>query len=273
MATPTNKSYRIAINAEKYGLTQNNADTYKWVKIDLTEYGIELSADETLAFGDASDTVVPAYLGNGSNSNAALSLLRQEFPEITGFFTRMGRGDTVKTNLGSLLFDFEIERTYESEEAYNAAVKAEAEYLAKLEAVKEKYEGKTLSILGDSISTFSGYSNNTDYNSTIGGNAIWYPTNNTNFYNYSYTYWGRLLNDLGMELCVNNSWSGSRVYNSAPNRALELDNDNGTADDPTDDIAPDVIFFYMGINDIRKGSALGDLYDILTDTASTLTAE
>ena len=265
MATSTGKSYRIAINAEKYGLTANNADTYKWVKIDLTEYGIELSADETLAFGDATDTVIPAYLGNTSNSNAAVSLIRQEFPEMTGFFTRVGRGDTVKTHLGSLMFDFEIERTYSSE--------ADAEYMAMLNAVKEKYEGKTLSILGDSISTFDGYSNNTDYNSTIGGNAIWYPTNNTNFYDYSYTYWGRLLNDLGMELCVNNSWSGSRVYNTAPKRALELDNDNGTAGDSTDDIAPDVIFFYMGINDIRKGSALGDLYGILTDTASTLTAE
>ena len=29
----------------------------------------------------------------------------------------------------------------------------------------------------------------------------------------------------------------------------------------------------MGINDIRKGSKMGDLYAILTDTASTLTAE
>ena len=34
-----------------------------------------------------------------------------------------------------------------------------------------KYKGKRLSILGDSISTFSGYSNDATVNTTIGGNA------------------------------------------------------------------------------------------------------
>jgi hypothetical protein len=267
-AAPT-ATYRIAINAAEHGLTAETTNVYKWITVDLADYNIALAEDETLAFGNSSDTLVPAYLGyDKTNTNAASNLIREQFPELTGFFTRVGREDSVSTNNGTLLLDFELERT-----CTEAEMAKEAEYLAKVEAVRKKYEGKQFSILGDSISTFAGYSNNTEYNSTIGGNALWYPNNNLNFYDYSYTYWGRLLNDLGMNLCVNNAWSGSKVHNTAPDRALELDNDNGTADNSADDITPDVIFFYMGTNDMRKGSEFGDLYAILTDTASNLTAE
>ena len=40
----------------------------------------------------------------------------------------------------------------------------------------EDFAGKKVSILGDSISTYVGVSNNTAYNSTIGGNALFYST-------------------------------------------------------------------------------------------------
>ena len=65
-----------------------------------------------------------------------------------------------------------------------------------------------------------------------------------------------------MEICVINTWSGSRIYGNPDNsykdnffgRATELDNDNGTSKDPSDDINPDVIIVYMGINDLHVGN-------------------
>ena len=71
--------------------------------------------------------------------------------------------------------------------AYDAVIAEEAAYQNMVAELKAKYQGKKLSILGDSISTYAAISNSTKYNSTIGGNAIWYPKNNTNFYDYTYT--------------------------------------------------------------------------------------
>ena len=264
--------YTIYINVDEYDLPANTEGVNKWLKVDLTEYDIVLSATETIGFGDPADTLIPAYIGNGDTSNAAQQLIENEFPQMRGFVSKMGIGGTGQTGVsrGTLIYDFEWERSYKDEDAYKAAVAAEEEYQRVLAEVKEKYKGKKLSILGDSISTFEGYSNNTSYNSTIGSNAVYYfkssgGLNGQGLYDHRDTYWYRLIEDLEMELCVNNSWSGSKVLdtNHMPSRAEQLHNNNGEN--------PDVIIFYMGINDLHNKSAMGDLYAILqskTDTRS-----
>ena len=107
-------------------------------------------------------------------------------------------------------------------------------------------KGKKLSILGDSISTYKGVSNDKKANKSIEDNAYFYrpafPLENT--------YWAILLDKFGMSLCVNNSWSGgnlSGVYDptSGLNRASELASDDG--------VTPDVIIVFMGINDVGRG--------------------
>lgn len=256
------RTYQIKVNCAEHGLTENKAAVNKFIKIDLTSYDIVLTADETVAFYSATDTLHPAYLKEDlRHSNKALKLLKEQFPQINGFFTKMGTAD-LNRSLGTLVYDFEFERTYENKAAYEAVQKAETDYQAMVAALKEKYQGKKLSIMGDSISTYTGISNSVKYNSTIGSNAVWYPGNNSNFMDESYTYWGRLINDLGMELCVNNAWSGSRVYGKSDAdfkdnillRATQLDNSNGTNNNEADDINPDVIVIYMGINDLHGDS-------------------
>ncbi len=254
--------YEIKINAEKYGLPENKAGVNKFIKVDLTEYDIVLTEKQTLAFYSANDTLHPAYLKEDiRHTNKALKLLKTDFPQATGFFSNLGTAN-LNRSLGTLVYDFEFERTYENKAAYEAVLAVETNYQAMVAQLKEKYQGKKLSVIGDSISTYAGITNNIRYNSTIGQNAIWYPGNNSNFIDYTYTYWGRLLVDLGMDICVINTWSGSIIYGDADDsykdnffsRATELDNDNGTANDPSDDIAPDVIIVYMGINDLHTGS-------------------
>ncbi len=118
--------------------------------------------------------------------------------------------------------------------------------------VIEKLKGKRLSILGDSISTFDGYSNNSTYNRTLVSNATYYRQP----FNVDDTYWMMLIKNFGLELCVNNSWSGAYLTKHFPNvggdydaclspgveRVKYLANNSG--------VFPDIVIVFMGANDV-----------------------
>ena len=107
------------------------------------------------------------------------------------------------------------------------------------------YRGKTLSILGDSISTFAGY--------IPSGNVTYYPGGTVQA--VSDTWWYKMLTALGMELDTNNSWSGSRVTTTDGETSagcMARCQDLGTD--------PDVIIVWMGINDFNNEVDLGS-YD------------
>lgn len=117
------------------------------------------------------------------------------------------------------------------------------------------YNGKSLSILGDSISTFSGY--------IPEGNVTYYPTGTVQA--VTDTWWKKLIDALGMTLNVNNSWSGSRVTTTAGDTSagcMTRCQSLGTT--------PDVIIVWMGINDFNNEVALGE-YDGSTAIPSTTT--
>ncbi len=265
MKQNTLRSYSVRINREEYGL-KDDSNVCRMMKIDLSEYNIVLSEHETLAYFDPQDTLYPAYIGTGTNE--VRGELAKAFPQTLGMFSKVGTDKLGVSNI-TLFFDFELERTYESRSAYEGLAEEKRAYEAMLRGLKAKYEGKYLSVLGDSISTFKGVSNDSSYNHTIGSNAVYYQPKDLP--GWQYTYWGRILAQTGMKLCVDNAWSGSRVYgradtsyaDAAPLRATELDNDNGTPEDPADDIKPDVILFYMGTNDLAA-SPFGELYDRLS---------
>lgn len=121
----------------------------------------------------------------------------------------------------------------------------------KLQLLKAKLAGKYLSVLGDSISTYQGYSNCTTNNSTTGDNFVWFPSRDVDC--VQKTYWHKLLCELDLRLLVNNSVSGSKVFGSADDetaasnkRCENLHADKGVLLGTT----PDVLFVYMGINDV-----------------------
>lgn len=114
----------------------------------------------------------------------------------------------------------------------------------KLHDFASVYAGKKLSILGDSISTFSGY--------IPAGNKVWYTGSNNGVSSVADTWWMKLMSALGMELLVNNSWSGSRVTTTDGTAAAGC---YSRCEDLGTD--PDAIIVYMGINDFNNGVALG----------------
>ncbi len=100
---------------------------------------------------------------------------------------------------------------------------------------------KKISVLGDSISTYDGY--NPD------GYAVYYNRFKqvvNDLEDVSDTWWFQVMRYLDGELCVNNSYSGSRVTGknfpcaSCDRRIAELKNS---------DNIPDIILVYIGFND------------------------
>ena len=109
--------------------------------------------------------------------------------------------------------------------------------------IKNKpHKGEYLSILGDSISTYQGY--------IPASNDYYYPQ--TYLQNVNCTWWKRLLDDTGMQLLVNNSWSGSLMSGESSsvglNRCENLDDGTHT---------PDHIIIFMGVNDFKYPRELG----------------
>ena len=122
------------------------------------------------------------------------------------------------------------------------------------QAVGNPHAGKVISILGDSISTYANYSNGTaaeNTNSTIGTGAVYYPRSGFDVTAES-TWWHRTAQKLGMEILVNNSWSGSCLLNERygtvgayVDRCVQLHDDTGVNAGQK----PDVIAIFLGTND------------------------
>lgn len=119
---------------------------------------------------------------------------------------------------------------------------------SKINYAKTKLSGKTVSIYGDSISSFEGYSNNITMNKTIGSNVSYYKENYKEIDKKRYfidnvdkTWWMKVINRLDLKLLVNNSDTGDKV-SGTKERYKQLHSD-------TKNQKPDIIFIYIGTND------------------------
>ena len=107
-------------------------------------------------------------------------------------------------------------------------------------------KGKKISILGDSVSTYVGISNDSGANSSLVYNKYFYKPP----FPLEKTYWQILMREFSLELCVNNSYSGANMsgdedFSSGLSRAANLSRDSGEK--------PDIIIVFMGINDLGRG--------------------
>ena len=127
----------------------------------------------------------------------------------------------------------------------------------------EQLQGKTVSILGDSISTFEGISNGTaaqTSNSTIGEGSAHYgeKTDGTPLRGdvlLKDTWWYQTAEELGLRILVNNSWNGTCIYEARfgsegayVDRCVQLHDDTGENAGEE----PELIFIMMGTNDFTN---------------------
>lgn len=117
-------------------------------------------------------------------------------------------------------------------------------------------EDRTISIQGDSITTFAG--------TITDGNAAYYSVNHKYVNTIDATWWGLLVNECRMRLIRNDAWSGSRISGtgaSAMNntaRCAALKNVDIKVD--TYQIgAPEIIVIMAGTNDVIGNVALGEI--------------
>lgn len=113
-----------------------------------------------------------------------------------------------------------------------------------------KYFGKQFSILGDSISTLTGYNPK--------GYKVFYDGENcekSGVRDMKDTWWGKVIDFFGGELLVNNSWSGSRVTRISNGNAKFPSgcSDERTSNLHINNVTPDVIIVYLGFNDWANG--------------------
>lgn len=107
------------------------------------------------------------------------------------------------------------------------------------------YKNKLFSILGDSISTFE--------NCSVPDGAAYYDMSHKlacGILTTSDTWWGQVIDRLGGELLVNNSFSGSTVCRH-PSYEIQsyACSDERTASLGKCGVSPDVILVYIGTND------------------------
>lgn len=112
---------------------------------------------------------------------------------------------------------------------YNYASEAEYNYLYSL------FHGKTISVMGDSISTIK--------DKIPSSNALYYDNTTGKEMTFERNYWGAIITRFGAAEGIDEAWSGSTIGSKAASMASKdrinkLD-DNGT---------PDVILYYGGSN-------------------------
>ncbi len=138
----------------------------------------------------------------------------------------------------------------------------------RLEAGSVSVAKKKISILGDSISTYDGWSNNVEHNFTMGSNYIFYSATNPYKPGADFpvenTWWHKVSHNSEFDFCVNNSVSGSRVNMEASHVTRPQNLHNTTTGE-----TPDIIIIYIGINDWAASVPLGS-YDGSGELPATL---
>lgn len=117
---------------------------------------------------------------------------------------------------------------------------------------------KSVSILGDSYSTFQGFVQPDT-------NVVWYfdpaKTFNTDVTSVRQTWWHQFIKNNGYHLCVNNSFSGATICNSGYKRGnpdFADYTDRSFVTRMTNLGCPDIIFIFGATNDAWAGSPIGE---------------
>lgn len=153
----------------------------------------------------------------------------------------------VRTDVAQSLGEDEIIRA-----RANIDAASETELQALEKALRSRFRGKKISIIGDSIDTFdqAGYK--------IDGYAMYYPALGVD--SVEKTWWKQVIDASGAELEVNASWSGSRVTNTASGYGSPVPDFYGRVSRIG---SPDVVFVTLGTNDSAYSVPLGE-YDFTT---------
>ena len=272
-----NGTYKI-LPGDKIGvklrisLNTNSQDAYYLVKINSSEQSLFSSSfnrsyfmnNGTLNYVVTEDDNVVVYNAETNQKvtdNNIVGQLTQQENTHTLTLSQNIDSSLTKENLQDIINN-KIKVICEVKAIQKANITQALAY-EKLSSAQVNLAGKRVSILGDSISTYRGYSNNPDYNSTLSENNLpHYPDYNTTLGTVENTWLKQVINSYDMQLCVDNSQGGSTIAVSYDSRSMQLHNDHTNKN-------PDIIFVYMGVNDINRNGTNKPLSEIDFDSLIT----
>ena len=116
--------------------------------------------------------------------------------------------------------------------------------------------GKKISFYGDSVTTYAGWIPFPD-----DPDAAYYKGSNCGVTSVDQTWWKKVINALGLELVVNNSFSG-RAVSSIKDSVTGFEGTGGYVESNVlmlkdGNTLPEIIIVKMGINDFNSGAELG----------------
>ncbi len=211
--------------------------------------GYAVADTDTIVLGAEGDTAKLAVYQGVANDDEQ------------GLFARLGNRDLYSESSGindKLALKVELTSSF-----------TEHLELIKEEHIASFFKGKYVSILGDSISSYSGYSNSQSYNTNVSldGPSCEYNGSKHGVLSVSETYWMSFINKMEMNFCVNNSIVADTVVKGY-DRVSHLA-DNTVKNNPgAEVINPDFIIIFFGINDVRRseaGTLEGIRADLITD--------
>lgn len=259
------KSYKLTLPVDQLGTDKSAVK--KWIYIDTSELGIYVGKGQTVAFGDSADTVSWGY------GAPAVSTKKYGFFNGNMAFTaNMGTGSETGIFFDlyySVSISVDIEDHIATLIEENEKALENNKSLQLIEALREKGINN-FSILGDSISTYNGYTNGStvaaETNSTIGSNGCWYYTSRGDMTSAEYTWWYMASQECETPILVNNSYSGDQLAGSGLglSRCEQLHDDTGSNAGTN----PDFIAVFFGTNDLGRnvtGSNFRTLYTQMVD--------
>ncbi len=134
---------------------------------------------------------------------------------------------------------------------------------ATYEAGEKSFVGKKVAIIGDDISTY--------LDTMVDGAPYLYPYKASGVSDVNHMWWMQLINKLGMELLINNSYSGSTVKAFKDNQ-MAGEKDFRIAKCQVEEELPDYIFVFMGLNDCRSNVDVHDFNNAYINMTNKLKA-
>lgn len=260
-------------NASNVTVKETLTATQTGVKEFTLQNKISVNEDEYLTIGLPTDTIKFAYGDYGTKGFLAIAQATSKWTNVNN---SIGMSiDIVKYNPIDNAVRFDISQDKTDAEKTQARKNAGIEEYHEMEAFyhpdysgfiftdedgnilgalsdpsdsHNPLSGKKLSILGDSISTYSGY--------IPSGYATYYPRGDVD--DVEKTWWRKLIAMSGMTILKNASWSGSRVSGDTSTTTGAVGCSDARINElKNDTILPDIIICYISTNDWGGGVDVG----------------
>lgn len=259
----------IAIRASQSSNTVWTPWVYPVLNTGAKRFDTAIVYQNSLTSSDDLNNVVKNGIYNYSDANIpshAPATGKGGIIQVIGSASTTSQKLQIYTGYGVDPSNLNGDRLQTAYRALGASVWSEWRYVRTgISPLTQRLEGKRISILGDSISTYAGYV------PTGTGYATYYTGSNCGVSSVDQTWWKRLIDETGLVLCKNNSVSGScmstgarqdRISGCLPERTGALTDANGNS--------PDYIIVYMGMNDFVNNVEIGT-YDGFGNIPSDVT--